>query len=142
MSTNLLLIIWHKQLGHLNLLALWKHLQKLQISFHDNAKDFVYNSCQRAKSTKIYNRTSQKQSRIPFQFIYTNLVGLISLMRFSGERYFFTFTNDCTCYTKTYTGIKKSYWLNCLKTFHSLAKIHTKSKRPTGRICLDYGFEL
>ena len=63
-------------------------------------------------------------------------------MGFSGECYFFTFTNDCTRYTITYTGTKKSDWLNCLKTFHSLAKTRTKSKRPIKRICLDYNSEL
>lgn len=44
-STNLLLTIWHKQLGYLNLPALQKHLQELQNPFHDNAKDFVCDSC-------------------------------------------------------------------------------------------------
>ena len=63
-------------------------------------------------------------------------------MGFSGERYFFTFTDDCTRYTKTYTGTKKSDWLNCLKTFHSLAKTRTKSERPSEKICSDYGSEL
>ena len=63
-------------------------------------------------------------------------------MKFSRERYFFTFTDDCTRYTKTYTGTKKSDWLNCLKTFHSLAKTCTKSERPTEGIRSDYGSEL
>ena len=63
-------------------------------------------------------------------------------MGFLGERYFFTFTDDCTRYTKTYTGTKKSDWLNCLKTIYSLAKTRTKSKCPTEKIRFDYGSEL
>lgn len=37
-----------------------------------------------------------------------DLVGLISFVRFEREKYFFTFTNDFTYYTKTYISAKKS----------------------------------
>lgn len=45
--TNLPLTIWHKRLGHLNLPALRKHLQKLHMLFHNDSKDgFLCDSCQ------------------------------------------------------------------------------------------------
>lgn len=140
--TNLPLTIWHKRLGHLNLPALRKHLQKRHILFHNDSKDgFICDSYQQAKATKTYNRTPQERLRIPFQFIHTDLVGPISPTGFSGERYFFIFTDDCTRYTETYAGTKKSNWLDYLKTFHSLAKTRTKSEHPTERIRSDYGLE-
>ena len=92
--------------------------------------------------TPIYNCKPQKRSEHPYQFIHTDLVGPISPTGFSGERYFFTFTDDCTRHTETYTGAKKSDWLHCLKSFHNLAKTRTKIERPTERIRSDYCSEL
>ena len=63
-------------------------------------------------------------------------------MGFSGEQYIFTFTNDATHYTKTYTGIRKSNWLKCLQAFHSLCKTRSKQEHPIERLCSDYGLEL
>lgn len=37
-----------------------------------------------------------------------DLFGLISFVGFKKEKYFFTFTNDFTYYTKTYISTKKS----------------------------------
>lgn len=52
-----------------------------------------------------------------------DLVGPITPIGYLEEYYFFSFTNDCICYTKTYTGTKKSNWRQCLKNFYNLAKI-------------------
>lgn len=52
-SSSLPLTTWHKRLGHLNLVALRKYLNKPGISFVDDGKDHVCDSCQRAKATKI-----------------------------------------------------------------------------------------
>lgn len=71
-----------------------------------------------------------------------DLIRPISPIGFLGKRYFFTFTDVCTQYTKIYTGTKKSDWLHSLKAFHNLAKTRTKTERPTERICSDYCSEL
>lgn len=76
--------------------------------------------------------TEEISTAIPF--IYTDLVGPINPVGFSGERYFFTFTDDCTRYTETYTGSKKSDWLKCLKTFHSLCRTRSKQAHPIERL--------
>ena len=141
-TSSLPLTTWHKRLGHLNLVTLCKYLNELGILFVDDGKDHVCDSCQRAKATKIYNREPQERSQYPYQFIHTDLVGPITPTGFSGERYFFTFTDDCTRHTETYTGTKKSDWLECLKAFHNLAKTRTKNSRPTEKIRSDYGSEL
>lgn len=141
-TLTLPLTTWHKRLGHLNLVALRNYLNELGILFVDNGKDHMCDSCQRAKATKIYNREPQERSQHPYQFIHTDLGGPITPIGFSGERYLFTFTDDCTRHTETYTGTKKSDWLQCLKAFHNLAKTRTKSSRPTERTRSDYGSEL
>ena len=104
--------------------------------------EIVYDSCQRAKATKIYNCEPQKRADYPYQFIHTHLVGLINPLGFGRERYFFIFTDDFTRHTETYTGIKKSDWFRCLKTFHNLAKTRSKKTRPTEYLRSDYGSEL
>lgn len=85
-NAKLPLTTWHKRLGHLSFPSLQKHLQTLEIPFLEDARSFVCDSCQRAKATKIYNRTPQKRSEHPYQFIHTDLVGPISPTGFSGER--------------------------------------------------------
>ncbi len=74
--------------------------------------------------------------------MYTDLVRPIKLLDFGGECYFFTFIDNYTRTTKTYTGTKKSDWLKYLKTYHSFYK--TQSKEPHSIECLrlDYGSEL
>lgn len=103
--------MWHQRLGHLNFSSLKQHLRKLEIDYLDDSERHVCDSCQRAKATKIYNRHEpQKRAATAYQFIHTDLVGPINLVGFGGERYFFTFTDDLTRYTKVYTGAQKSDW--------------------------------
>ena len=72
----------------------------------------------------------------------TDLVGPINPVGFSGERYFFTFTNDATRMPDTYTETKKSNWLKCLQAYHSLCKTRSKDDYPIEQLRSDYGFEL
>lgn len=71
-----------------------------------NEHDYlVYDSCQKPKTTKVYNRNTQEQATRPYKFIYTDLVRLLLLQNFRGEQYFFMFTDNFIRYTKTFTGI-------------------------------------
>ena len=56
----------------------------------------------------MYNREPQKRAQRPYQFVYTDLVGPIKPLDFSGQQYLFIFTDDCTKLTETYTANKKS----------------------------------
>ncbi len=108
----------------------------------DDSEGRVCNICQRPKATKIYNREPKKRPQQSCQFIHTDLVSLINPVGFAVERYFFTFTDDCTRYTETYTGSKKNNWLKCLKVFHSLYRTRSKQNHPIERLRSDYGSEL
>lgn len=123
-NRSLSLTTWHKRLGHLNIPSVKQHLNRLKIEYIDDSRDFEFcDSCQRAKATKIYNRNRpQERADRAYQYIHTDLVGPISPTRFGGERYFFTFTDDFSRYTETYTGSKKSDWFKCLKAFYSLCR--------------------
>lgn len=141
-SAPLLLSVWHKRLGHSNFSALKTHLNRLNIKFDDDSDRYICDSCLRAKATKTYHRDPQKRSDRPHQFVHTDLVGPINLVGFSGEKYFFTFTDDATRMTETYTGTKKSDWLKCLKIYHSLCRTRSKDEHPIERLRLDYGLDL
>lgn len=79
---------------------------------------------------KIYNHESQKQADQLYQFVYTDLVGPINSINFSGKKYFLTFTNNTTRMIEIYMGIKKSNWLKYLKIYHSLCRIGSKKVHP------------
>ena len=144
-STSLLLLslfTWYECLGHLNFPMLKTHLNQLNIKYKDNSHGYVCNSCLGAKATKIYNHQPQKRLDWPYQFVYTDLVSFINLIGFSSEKYFFIFTNDVIRKTKTYTGIKKSDWLKCLKTYHSLCRTKSKEPYPIKSLRSDYRLKL
>lgn len=142
-KSKLALTSWHKRLGHPNFPAIKKYLQRLNVNFVNDSEGHVCDSCQRSKATKIYNRHNpQRRAKAPFEFVHTDLVGPIKPIGFGGERYFFTFTDDFTRYTETYTGAKKSDWFRCLKAFHNLCKTKSNLERPIHRLRSDYGSEL
>lgn len=119
------------------------YLQYLSIDFLDDLENHVYDSCHRAKATKVYNHHKpQNCAKAPFEFMHTGLVGPIKPIGFGGGRYFFTFTGECTRYTETYTEVKKSDWFKCPKAFYNLCKTSSGLKRPVQRLRSDYGSEL
>ncbi len=71
-----------------------------------------------------------------------DLIGPIMLMGFGAKRYFFTFTNDNTSITKTYTRRQKNEWLKSLKALYNLVCTHTGLDKPIKRLRSDYGSEL
>ena len=77
-----------------------------------------------------------------YQYIHTDLIGLINLTGFGGERYFFTFTDDFSRYTKIFTGSKKSDWFKCIKNIHNFCKNRFKERYPVEWLRIDYDSEL
>ena len=127
----------------MNLIWTTKYLKKLNISYVDNtSKDFYCDSCEIAKATKKYNRTPQKRPLELFQEIYIDMIGPIKPLGFSGERYFFTFTDGHSRFTYVYTATHKHKWFDHLQTFYSLAQNATQKSKPVSMICTDFGTEL
>lgn len=139
-SVKLPLTIWHKQFGHLNFPALRKHLAHHNICYTND--EHICDSCKRAKATKHYNCTPQERAKRPYQFVYTDLVGPMTPLRFGAKSYFFTFSDDNTRITETYTGRQKSKWLKSLKAFYNLVCTCTGLDRPIERLRSDYESEL
>ncbi len=144
-SNSLLLVllsIWHKRLGHLNFSSLKSHLNQLDIKYEDDFYGYICDSDLWAKATKTYNRESQKWADRPDQFVYMDLIGPINPIGFWGKKYFFTFTDDATRMTETYTRAKKNDWLKYLKTYHSLCRTKSKESHLIERLRSDYESEL
>lgn len=74
--------------------------------------------------------------------IHTDLVGPITPRGFSGEKYFFTFTDGATRETETYTGKEKSEWFSHLKIYYARAQTVSQRERPIHLIRTDFGSEL
>ena len=136
-SDKLSLTILHKRFGHLNFPALRGHLAHHNICYSNY--DRVYNGCERAKATKYYNRTPQERAKRPYQFIHTDFVGPITPIGFGAERYFFTFKDNHTRITKTYTRKRKIKWLKSFKVFYNLVRTREGLDRPIKKLRSDYG---
>lgn len=139
---SITLTTWYKRLDHTNLVSLKTILCCLKIPFIDDSKDYICDSCNRAKATKVYNREPKKHVQQSYQFVHIDFVGLMSLISFSDEQYFFTFIDDCTKLMETYIANKKSDWLKCLKTYHSLCRTSSKEEHLIKRLKSDYGAKL
>jgi hypothetical protein len=135
--------LWHTRLAHLNFPTLRAYLKSLSINFIDDVNDtYLCDSCALAKATKSYNRHAQTRAVRQWQYTHTDLVGPIVPAAFLGERYFFTFTDDCTRMTETYTGKTKDEWFNHMKAYHNRARTVSGIDRPMDRIRSDFGTEL
>lgn len=136
------LFVWHKHLGHTNFFSLKTFLHRLNFFFSNDSNGYICNSYQQAKATKVYNQKSQKYAQKLYQLIYTDLISLIKPIGFSRECYFFTFIDDYTRITKTYSGSRKNDWLKYLKTYYSFCKMRSKEEHPIKCLQSDYGSKL
>lgn len=69
-------------------------------------------------------------------------MGLIMPIGFGDKQYFFTFIDNYTPITKTYTAKQKSEWFKCLKAFHNLGQIRIKLDRLTECLQSNYDSKL
>lgn len=133
------LTVWHKRLGHTNFPFFKTFLHRLSIFFSNNSDGYICDSCQQAKAIKVYNWGPQKHVQKPYQLVHIDLVNPIKLIGYAGEHYFFTFTDNCTRITDTYTGSKKINWLKYLKNYHSLCRTRSREKHPIECLQSNYG---
>ena len=131
---------WHTRLGHLNFVTLMRYLTRLNMKY--SGKERLCDSCERAKAQKQYNREPQERATRLGQYIHTDMVGPITPTGFLGERYFWTFTEDCQRITDVYIGKTRDEWLSHLKTQYSRLQTLTGLQRPVERIRTDFATEL
>lgn len=88
--------IWHQRLTHLNLKDVSK-ITKIQLPKQISRCA----SYMAGKQHATYNRNPQERATKPFNFIHSNLSGLLPTS-LGGYRYFLVFVDDFTRYTHTY----------------------------------------
>jgi len=122
---------WHKRLGHVN-------PEKLV----QMANKGLVNGLQLVGDTKLpFCETCQygKQSRNPFpkeavcsqkalELVHSDVYGPMPVSSVGGNRYFVTFTDDCTRYTAVYFMSQKNEVLKYFKEFHREAELVTGNK--------------
>lgn len=64
-------------------------------------------SYKKMKAIKRYNQILQQRAIKPYQYIYINFVGSMTLIDFREERYSFMFTDNYTRINETYTAKRK-----------------------------------
>ncbi len=62
-SHSTTLTTWHKRLGHTNFTSLKTFLRGLEIPFVDDSKNYICDSCNKVKATKVYNREPQRRAQ-------------------------------------------------------------------------------
>lgn len=77
------------------------------------------------KKQKLQSGTTEYAIKL-YQYIYVDFMGPIMLISFGKEQYFFMFTDNNTCITKTHIVKQKSEWFKYLKVFYNLVQIRTK----------------
>lgn len=77
---------------------------------------------------------SQQKIEKPYQFVYTDFIGPITLIGFKAEKYFFTFIDNYTRIIKTYIVKQKSKKLKSLKAFYNFIRICTDIKHLIQRL--------
>ena len=100
--------LWYFWIGHLSFATLCKYLTWLKVNFLNNiSKNFVCGLCELSKAIKQYNWLLCPLLKMKYAKIHTDLVRLIILQGFSGEKYFFTFVNRAIKEIKTSIKRKK-----------------------------------
>ena len=137
------LSVWHARLGHLNIASCRNYLEDLQIIYEDDwDSGRPCEACELGKATKSYNRTPQAKASETFQCIHTDLIGKIKPEGLLQEKYVFTFTDDRTRFTHSFTGKNKHEWFEHLQCYYSLAQSKSQKPKPVLRLRTDYGTEL
>ena len=107
--------LWHQRLGHINgqqLLQQAKSLEGVDLgsqSCLSFCKACVQGKCHR----KSHHSTKKGKSKEKLQLIHMDLSGPMQTQSLGGSRYFITFTDDYSCYCRTYFLKRKSEVLCC-----------------------------
>ena len=96
--------LWYQQLAHVN----EKQLHQLVanstgIDFSSSEKQRFCEPCVKGKMHRLPHPLLKKiKSKEKLQLVYTDICGPMQTQSFGGSRYFITFTDDFSCYCKTY----------------------------------------
>ncbi|XP_050672420.1 uncharacterized protein LOC126970513 isoform X1 [Leptidea sinapis] len=122
---------WHRKLAHLNegqmRIALDKKIMEgLEFNKSDTVKDCEV--CAKGKATKLPFNASKNEQRTNerLEIVHTDVCGSMRQPSKGGSKYFITFTDDYSRYTRVYTMKTKDETLSKFKEFKNEAERFTK----------------
>ena len=126
--------LWHQRLAHVNLKQL---LQQVESSDGiDLQTEGNLNFCEACVQGKCHRKPHYPlktgRSKEKLQLIHTDICGPMQTQSFGGSRYFITFTDDYSCYCRTYFLRRKSDAFEKFKEFKASAETESgvKIKSP------------
>jgi hypothetical protein len=98
---------WHKRLAHVSkdaIISLSKNVDGLHIirSSHDNTNDKPCKSCILGKHQRDPFYANDKRCQQPGELVHSDLCGEFQELSLGGGKYFVTFIDDATRYTRVY----------------------------------------
>ena len=135
--------LWHKRLGHPHaqkLLFMFKNgliMNKYLVSFQDVL--FDCSSCKMGKSKTLPFPRHQEITTEYFDLIHTEVWGIAPYVSHSHHKYFVTFIDDYSRFTRVYFLNAKSDVFNAFKKF--LALIENQFAKSIKTLRLDSGGE-
>ncbi|KAM1689141.1 hypothetical protein EV2_037740 [Malus domestica] len=123
--------IWHRRLGHLNMKAL------MQLQEHDmvtglpelRVNSTVCEGCAIGKHSRdAFPKETNWRAALPLELIHTDICGPMQTLTKAGNKYFITFTDDCTRMGWVYFLRNKSDAFGIFKRFKATVELQSGFK--------------
>lgn len=112
---------WHQKLGHANeqdLKLALKNNKVQGMAFNKNDKLEECEACIKGKMTKTtYKSASEPRTNKPLQIVHSDLCGPMRVPTHAGNKYFITFIDDFSRYSRVYFMKQKNEALKCFKIY-------------------------
>ncbi|KAG7196524.1 hypothetical protein KM043_018550 [Ampulex compressa] len=125
---------WHQRLGHLNWKDMLSMLQGRLVSgmnFHTSDALHTFDTCAAGKITRLPFSKRGKRTTAPFKIIHADVCGPMRNESQGHARYFLTFTNDFSRWTKVYFLKNKSEVSSKFSEYRHYAETQTGRKVKT-----------
>ena len=116
--------LWHQRLAHVNVKQILQLVDNSTgIDLPPNEKQSFCEACVKGKMHRLpHHSLKEIKSTERLQLVYTDVCGPMQTLSYGGSRYFITFTDDYSCYCKTYFMRKKSEAFEKFKEFKEAAE--------------------
>lgn len=134
---------WHKRLGHLgaeNMIKLLNISDGMKLNKNEITKQLKNcKTCIEANHVRIPFKTQRRRATRPLEIIHSDVCGPITPSPWDGMKYFITFIDDFTNYTKVYLMKVKGEAVNKIKEF--IKQMEVKWERYVSELRCDNGLE-
>ena len=127
--------IWHQQMGHMSIPALWRYTSAVSGLSLDSPSDHDSSSpcpgCELGKHTRLPFPGSNKRSKKRLQIVHSDLARPLQVRSLHGAHYIATFIDDYSCHGVVYFLHTKDQCADVFKKFLAWAELQTSDKLLT-----------